>query len=271
MLVISNEMSVIDLFLIGYISRDFFCFLLNPLQLIHSLLETQCARLRPSQCWSGGRRISSHALRVTFLFIHPRNVSFFARGWHCGLEFSLSFTITSSSFLQYCSIVIMLHSLSLWLFIYVGQSINLVVVFSSDCAAAPSCLRLRHMRWFTTCSYHFTLQVPREGTEPGQSSWSIASQTRPFPPSEQQYQKEPETKKPIIIIINNFKGKPKQWWRLILVSLACYCSVLLTGICSVRTGTQKMIMTKFSYGTLSRTEVTQSMFLRFLIIATEIK
>lgn len=122
-------MSVINLFLIGCISRDFFCFLLNPLQLIHLPLETQCARLRPSQCWSRGRRISSRVLHVTLLFIHPRNVSFFATGWHSGLEFSLSFTITSSSFLRYCSIVIMLHSLSLWLFIYVGRSINLVVVF----------------------------------------------------------------------------------------------------------------------------------------------
>lgn len=36
----------------------------------------------------------------------------------------------------------MLHSLSLSLFIYVGRSINLVVVFSTDCAAAPSCLKL---------------------------------------------------------------------------------------------------------------------------------
>lgn len=142
MLVNSNEMSVINLFLLGCTSRDFFCFLLNPLQLICSPLETQCARLRPCQCWSGGRGISSRILHVTFLFIHPRNVSFFATGWHCGLEFSLSFTITSSSFLQYCSTVIMLHSLSQWLFIYVGQSINLVVVFSSDCAAAPSSLKL---------------------------------------------------------------------------------------------------------------------------------
>lgn len=40
---------VSDLFLTGCISRYFFCFLPNPLQLIHLPLETQCARLGPSQ------------------------------------------------------------------------------------------------------------------------------------------------------------------------------------------------------------------------------
>lgn len=35
---------------------------------------------------------------------------------------------------------------------------------------------------FMTCSFYFTLQVLREGTEPGQTSWPVASQARPFPP-----------------------------------------------------------------------------------------
>lgn len=38
------------------------------------------------------------------------------------------------------------------------------------------------MRQLTTHPFCFTLQVPREGTEPGQSSSSMASQARPFPP-----------------------------------------------------------------------------------------
>lgn len=69
-------------------------------------------------------------------------LAFFATGWHCGLEFSLPFTITSCSFLQHCCIVTVLLSLFLWLFIYVRQSINLPMVFSNDCTAAPNCLTL---------------------------------------------------------------------------------------------------------------------------------
>lgn len=46
----------------------------------------------------------------------------------------------------------------------------------------PAASHWRNMRQFITCSFHFTLLVPRKGTEPGQSSCPTANQDRPFPP-----------------------------------------------------------------------------------------